>query len=265
MALKGELKISANIQIVTLEKPDLDCPILIQGLPGLGFIGKFAVDFLVDQLKPAKFAELYSSQIALPDGDVGVKVELDSTYTLPKYEFYAYNDKKPHIILLTGDTQPRVWGQYNIAQNVLNFVEEFGCRTLVALGGYALQRRDTNIIYAVASDITTVNDLKEKFKVKPAQAGMIKGAFGVMLGLGKSRSMKCFGLLGATAGKYPDLQAARRVIQLVASMFDLPVDVRKMDKQIEDMESRVKRFKDISATSLTREGQDEGAQRRYIT
>ena len=94
---------------------------------------------------------------------------------------------------------------------------------------------------------------------------MIKGAFGVMLGLGKSRSMKCLGLLGATAGKHPDLQAAKRVIQLVASMFDLRVDVSEMDKRIEDMESRVKRFRDISTTSIAREGKDEETQRRYIT
>ena len=252
------------MQIIELARPVLDKPILMQGLPGLGFIGKIAVDFLIDQLKPIKLAELYSSQIGLPDGDIGIKVELNSTYTLPKYEFYAYTKTKPHIILLTGDTQPRPWGQYSIAKEVLDFVEDFGCKTLIALGGYALQKRDTNVIYAVASEPETVNDLK-KFNVKPAQSGMIKGAFGVMLGLGKGRSMKCLGLLGATVGRYPDLQAARNIIQLVANMFDLSINLSEMDKKIEDMEDRVKRFRDINATLPERGSQDEGTRQGYIT
>lgn len=241
-------------------------PILIQGLPGLGFVGKIVVDFLIDQLKPAKFAELYSPNIALPDGDVGVTVELDSTFTLPKYEFYAYTEKKPHVILLTGDTQPSPWGQYNVAKSVLDFVEGFGCRTMVALGGYATQRREMDIVYAVASESSMVTELKEKFSVQPAQSGMIKGAFGVMLGLGKGRNLRCFGLLGATVGTYPDLRASRNVIRMIASMFDLPVVLSDMDKKIEDMESRVKRFRDISRTAPTREGQEGGEPPRgYIT
>lgn len=224
------------------------------------------MDFLIDQLKPIKFAELYSPNIALPDGDVGVTVELDSTFTLPKYEFYAYMKKKPHVILLTGDTQPNPWGQYNVAKCVLDFVENLGCKSLVALGGYAIQRREMNIVYAVASESNMVNELKEKFNVQPAQSGMIKGAFGVMLGLGKERNIKCLGLLGATVGTYPDLRASRNVIRMVANMFDLPVVLNDMDKKIEDMESRVKRFREVSRTIPTREEQENGEPPRgYIT
>ncbi|MCJ7761578.1 PAC2 family protein [Candidatus Bathyarchaeota archaeon] len=260
------MKISSNTQIIEIIRPNLEDPILIQGLPGLGFVGKIVVDFLIDQLKPTKFAELYSPNIALPDGDVGVTVELDSTFTLPKYEFYAYTNNKPHVILLTGDTQPNPWGQYNIAKSVLDFVEGFKCRTVVAVGGYALQRREMEIVYAVGSEPSIVSDLKEKFNVQPAQSGMIKGAFGVTLGLGKGRNLKCLGLLGATVGTYPDLRASRNVIRMVASMFDLPVVLSDIDKKIEDMDSRVKRFKDINRTIPTGEGQEAGEPPRgYIT
>ena len=230
----------------------------------MGLIGKIALDFLIDQLKPTKFAELYSSQIALPDGDIGVTVELNSTYSLPKYEFYAYTKNKLQIILLTGDTQPRPWGQYNVARKVLDFVTKFGCNTLIVLGGYALQRRNKNVIYAVASEPEMVNDLK-KFDVLPAQSGIIKGAFGIMLGLGKSRNMKCIGLLGATVGKYPDLQAARNIIQLIAKMFDIPINISEMDKRIEDMESRVKEFNNIRTAIPEKGSQEEDTRQGYIT
>lgn len=219
---------------------------------------------MIDQLKPTKFAEFYSSYIALPDGDVGVKVELDSTFTLPRYEFYAYT-KKPNLILLTGDTQPTPWGQYNVAKSVLSFAEGFGCKTLVALGGYALRRQGADVIYAVASDPTMVNDLREKFNVQPAQSGMIKGAFGVLLGLGRGRNLNCLGLLGATAGAYPDLLAARNVVRLVSSLFDLPIDLSGMEKKIEDMESRVKRLRTIGVTPPAGEGRETSIPHGYIS
>jgi len=231
-------------------------------LPGIGFVGKIALDFLIDQLKPKKIAELYSPHIGLPDGGVGVQVELDSTYTIPKYEIYAY-EESPHIILLTGDAQPRRAGQYKAAWNVLDFVSGFGCRTLIALGGYATQRSKAKNIYAVASDQSVRDELKTKFNVQFAQSGMIKGAIGVMLGLGKSRNMKCLGLLSATTGSYPDLQASRILIQLIAEMFKLPVDLTEMDKKITDMESRMEEFRIINVPPLT--NQDTRSSHGYIT
>jgi len=227
-------------------------------------VGKIVVDFMIDQFKPEKFAELYSSNIALPDGDVGVSVELDGTFTLPKYEFYAYKNSQTHLILLTGDAQPRQWGQYSVAKSVLDFVEVLGCHSLMAVGGYALSKPDTSIIYGVASEPETVTELK-KFNVQPAQTGMIKGAFGVMLGLGKARNMKCVGLLGSTVGTYPDLRTARNVLQVITSMFDLAIDFNELDSRIDDLENKVKRFKDLSGITLTKESQEGGLSRGYIT
>lgn len=258
------LKTSSNVFIIETVRPALDNPILIQGLPGLGFVGKIAVDFLIDQLKPVKFAEVYSSYITLPDGDVGINVEFDSTFTIPKYELYAYTKNKPHFILLTGDIQPRSWGQYNVARNILDFIESFGCETLVALGGYALRRRSEEI-YAVASDPSMIDDLKKKFKVKPARSGMIKGAFGVMLGLGKGRNLKCLGLLGATVSAYPDLKASKNIVQLISKMFELNISFKEMDKKIKDMESRVKIFKDIRKDIPVRGRKEEEVPQGYIS
>ncbi len=78
--------------------------------------------------------------------------------------------------------------------------------------------------------------------------------------------MRCFGLLGATVGTHPDLRASRNVIRMIASMFDLPVVLNEMDKKIEDMESRVKRFRDINRSPSIRERQEGGEPPRgYIT
>src|SRR5216683_5630561 len=50
-----------DTRIHELSKAELKEPVLIQGLPGLGYVGKVAVDYFIEKLKPKKFAELYSS------------------------------------------------------------------------------------------------------------------------------------------------------------------------------------------------------------
>lgn len=46
--------------IVMKTKIELDNPILIEGLPGLGIVGKISTRYLIKQLKTKKLAELYS-------------------------------------------------------------------------------------------------------------------------------------------------------------------------------------------------------------
>jgi uncharacterized protein (TIGR00162 family) len=218
--------------------------ILIQGLPGLGFVGKIAADFLIDQLKPVKIAELYSSYIALPDGDLGVRVELDGTYELPKYEFYAYGRESQSLVILTGEIQPVSWGQYAVATRILDYACKLGCDTVVALGGHILQGRRSDIVYAIGGSKQIVEEL-QKQRMQLAQSGAVKGAFGVLLGLAQRRDIRCFGLLGATSGTYPDLGAARNVLRVLANMYRLPIELEEIDKRIQDMESRVKRFQEF--------------------
>ncbi|MEM2539346.1 MAG: PAC2 family protein, partial [Candidatus Bathyarchaeia archaeon] len=50
--------------IIEKEEVELKNPILIEGLPGLGMVGKIAVKYLIKQLKARKFAELYSPHFA---------------------------------------------------------------------------------------------------------------------------------------------------------------------------------------------------------
>jgi len=238
---------SQNVFVSEIYKPNLVNPILIQGLPGLGFVGKIAVDFLIDQLKPKKIADLYSTYIGLPDGDMGVRVELDGTFMLPKYEFYAYTETEPNLLFLTGDIQPAAWGQYNVANAILDFACRQGCNIVLCLGGYSIQGRRMDQVYTIGDNLKTVEELRQLQGVQLAQSGAVKGAFGVLLGLAKQREVKCFGLLGATPGTHPDLRAARNVLRVLAKVYRLPIELTDIDRKVEEMEGRVKKFREFQS------------------
>jgi uncharacterized protein len=257
----GDTKIQ---QIASMSLKD---PILIQGLPGLGYVGKVGVDYFIEKLKPQKIAELYSSYLLFPDGNLGINISEDGTYSLPKYEFYAYNEREPHAIFLTGDSQPSVTGQYEVASMVLDYAQQLGGKMVFTMGGYGTRAaNESGVVYAVVGD-SVLGDRLKKLGAKLAKGGAVTGAAGVILGIGRQRGMQCAGLLGATSGVYPDLEAARAVIQMLTGLVGMPVELAGIDVEIEDLRKKMEKIHRPEPEEA-REGEEKGGEEdkgRYIT
>ena len=54
------IELIMNVEIKTLKSFDSPEFTLVCGLPGVAYIGKMAVDYLIQQLKAEKIAEIYS-------------------------------------------------------------------------------------------------------------------------------------------------------------------------------------------------------------
>ena len=78
-----------------LEKPRLKNPILIEGLPGIGNVGRIAASYLIKELKAKKFAELYSHYF-LPL----VILQENASVHLLKCELYYKKAKDRDIVFL---------------------------------------------------------------------------------------------------------------------------------------------------------------------
>ena len=86
-----------------LFKPNIKEPILVEGLPGFGNIGRLTARLLVDFCGGKRFLELYSPYF--PDY---VVINSQGVCRPPRYEFYAASTRDKDLIVLTGDTQPSV-------------------------------------------------------------------------------------------------------------------------------------------------------------
>src|SRR3989337_2188340 len=90
-----------NIVIRYLDHPKLDDPIFIEGLPGIGNVGKLAAEHLKDELKGVKFAEVVSKYFP-PQ----VLVQEDGLIKLVNNEFYyVKRPGKRDLVLLVSDYQ----------------------------------------------------------------------------------------------------------------------------------------------------------------
>ncbi|MBI4019783.1 MAG: proteasome assembly chaperone family protein [Candidatus Aenigmarchaeota archaeon] len=260
--------------IKVFEKPKLNNPLLIEGLPGVGNIGRVAVGYMIEELKAKKFAHLYSEHF-FPF------VMLHENYQihLLKNEFYYWKAKRPgqrDLILLVGDCQslsPN--GHYEVIEKILDFVQELGVKEIFTIGGIATgEVEDTPKTLGAVTD----KELLAKYKrfnidfTAGKKVGYIVGAAGLLVGLGKERGMKGVTLLGETSG-FPivtDPKAAEVVLNTITKILGLRIGMGKLEQRVKEMESFIKKVEALQRKALTQMGKDDRApvkeeeQLRYI-
>ena len=219
-------------------KPHLKKPILIEGLPGIGNVGKLAVEHLIDSMKAKKFAELYCK-----DFPPQVFINPDGTISLVNNEFYYWKAKKKNqrdLILLTGDYQGlSSQGQYELVEKILDIAEEFGVEEVFTLGGYGLghEVRDPKVLCAT-TDKNLVKVMKKHGAVfkKNEPGGGIVGASGLLLGLGKLRGITGTCFMGETPGYLVDPKSAKAVLKVLMSVTNINVSLSALERKAREIE-----------------------------
>ncbi len=241
---------TAWTKIFLLQEHRFEKPVLVQGLPGLGFVGKLAVNYLIDELKLEKFAELHSTYLTLLDGNTGININSNGTFFLPKLEFYSYTKNNPNVIFLTGDTQPNIYGQYEVTEYILDFAQKYGCKEVIATGGFQTPiDKELGKVYGVYNNLHLKETL-QKLDVTLTQSGSITGACGIILGLSDQRKIDSIGLLGATKGEYPDMQASKQVLKILCNLLNIKLDMTRMDKEIDDMKNKLENLHKLQTETL---------------
>jgi uncharacterized protein (TIGR00162 family) len=241
------------------EKPKLNNPILIEGLPGIGFIANIATLHLIRELKAQRFAEIHSASFQ----DLAIATETGSTRS-PMNELYYYEDPggARDLIIWYGNTQAlTTFGQYELCGRVLDTAEALGCRFLITLGGFRQEEvRVPPQIYCAATDAETLNRvlaLGTKIMV-----GQIFGIAGLLVGLGRLRGLKGFSLLVDTLGTHPDADATRSALTTLNKFLNFNVDLSRVDTAAEETKKTLESFGLIR--SVTEEKKKEEQQLRWF-
>jgi uncharacterized protein (TIGR00162 family) len=195
--------------------PGLEKPVFVQGLPGLGNVGKIAAELLIKFCGAKPFAEFYSP--SFPDY---VSVNAKGICRLPRYEFYAAPMERNDFVIMTGDTQPSfedVVAHYEICSEILNFVEKLGCSFIVTVGGVPLAEEKAQV-YVAATSPRLAAEFMEKGAVIYSK-GRIVGAAGLTLALAKEHNIDGICILGATTGFRADRGAGFAVFKFLMKAF----------------------------------------------
>lgn len=241
------------------EKPKLNDPVLIEGLPGIGFVANIATLHLIGELKAKRFAEIVSASFQ----DLAVTTETGGARS-PLNELYYYKRKNGgrDLVIWYGNTQAlTTFGQYELVGKVLNLAQELGCRFVISIGGY--KKDEVQQLPAIYSAATDQKTMKEALELgTKVMVGHIFGVAGLLIGLARLRNLKGFAILVDTLGMYPDANAARHALTIVGKYLDLNVDLSKLDVTADQTKKALESFGLIR--NLAEEKKKEQQQMRWF-
>ncbi len=210
-------------------------PILIEGLPGVGNVGKIAVEYLIDALNAKKLYEMRSNE--MPHY---VFVNESNLIELPSIEIYSAKIKGRNILLLSGDVQPTTENScHSFCNTLIEAFEKTKGKEIITLGGIALQEvPDDPSMYFTANN----KDMLKKYahgrkteKQLHEFIGPIVGVTGLLPGLAGRKRIPAITMLVETFENpgYIGLNEARKVVKHLNKKLNLNLNEKKIDKELE--------------------------------
>jgi uncharacterized protein (TIGR00162 family) len=224
------------------KRPNLKNPILITGLPGIGNVGKVAVDFIVEELKAKKVCTF--SSYTFPHS---VFVNENNLVELPTIAlYYKKMGGKNDLLLLAGDVQPSdEVSCYEFSDRLLDIATELKTKKIVTLGGIGLHSIPKKPkVYCTGNSKKMIKDFKKGIDVDDRLYGVvgpIVGVSGLLLGLSQKREVEAVSLLAETFGHpmYLGVKGAREILKILNHKLKLHINLKELDKEIKELEKEI--------------------------
>ena len=217
-------------------RPEFENLIFIEGLPGVGNVGKIAADFISYKLNSKRLASIVSSDLPAQ-----VFVDENSCVYSANNELWYVKDVNGHdIIFLEGEFQGLTpQGQYEICRYIFDRIIQYDPKMIITLGGYGLGE-----VVEHPRVIGAVNDsrLKSEFEkdgvtfIAGEPQGGIVGAAALFLTFANEYDIDAACLMGETSGFIVDHKSASCVVDVLCKFLGIELDTSEMQEDIKQVE-----------------------------
>lgn len=252
--------------IKEIEGVELNNPIVLEGLPGIGFVGKFVVDQIIKHKNATKFAELKSDYFP-PQ----VTMKSNGLIEHMKNEFYYIKDlgeDKQDVILLTGNTQGSDFeGQISITKVLIEYFEDLNASKIITLGGLGVgDLVDKSRVFVAANNLEMIDQALqiENTQIRKDEGGAIIGASGLLLYYAEEKDIPALCLMGETPGFFVDAMAAKAVMQVLTQLLKFDVNQEEIDEQIEITNQRIEETQKLPPFVMEQQLQSSQDDLQYI-
>ncbi|MFA4861805.1 proteasome assembly chaperone family protein [Methanoregula sp.] len=210
-------------------------PLFIEGLPGIGQVGKLVAEYMIHMLGAEKIGEIHS--IYLPP-----QVILDETglARLARNELFLFRGEGKDLIFLVGDHQSTSnEGHYLLADAYCDIAVELKAKRIYTLGGFGVGHLVNEPRVLGAMNRAELRPELEAAGVRfdrEEPGGGIIGAAGLMLGMSAERGIDAVCLMGETSGYLVDPMAAASVLAILSKLIGVPVDLTRLNERASEME-----------------------------
>jgi len=216
-------------------------PVFIEGLPGIGNVGKVVVDYLIEKLNAKKIGSLFSYD--LPNS---VFVNSKNLVQLPSIDLFHVVIKNKDFLFLTGDAQPSTErASYELSETIISFLDGLATKEIITLGGIGLEEiPDKPKVFVTGNNKSLIKELsvvganKKIFGI----VGPIVGVSGLLLGLTK---IPAGALLVETFAHpmYIGLKEAKELMKVISKKYSFKIDYKDLDEEISLVEEELETSK----------------------
>jgi len=229
-------------KIIFLKKTRPKSAILFTGLPGIGLVGKIAIDHLIMQLKPEKIAEIVSDSFPPSIRTQGAILDLI------KDEIYYVKVAGKEFLFLAGPVQPTLdfragsaQEHFEFAEAIVKAVKELNAREVYTLAGLDIRERRMNShpkVIIAATSKKVLESWKEVGVVVDKNEGLISGAAGLIIGIAKQNGIEGACLMGETSSQLylGDHGSAKAMLELLVKKFKFKLNLAELEKEAKNIE-----------------------------
>lgn len=230
-------------KVVFLKKSRPKSAVLFTGLPGIGLVGKIAIDHLITQLKPEKIAEVVSDSFP-----PSVRTQ-NAILELIKDEIYHARLGGRDFLFLAGPVQPTLdfragsaQEHFEFAEAIVKAVKELNVREVYTLAGLDIRERRMNSqprIVIAATSKKVLDSWKDLGVVADKNEGLISGAAGLIIGIAKQHGIEGACLMGETSSQLylGDHGSAKAMLELLVKKFRFKLNLSELEKEAKNIES----------------------------
>ncbi|MHA1409108.1 MAG: PAC2 family protein [Candidatus Odinarchaeia archaeon] len=216
--------------------------ICVQGMPGIALSGKFAVDYIVDNIGAEKLTDIFfydfPPQVTIKQG----------LMLLPSISMYYFFNEKNEVdlIFLTGDFQPLTYYGVNLLSNILvKELQNYGVALLLSLGASAVNVpvKEPDVFVSSTSK-ELLDELLKKLNVKTFTDGIITGMNGFLPGIITELTDVKSAVFLAQACRYLpyDYYSSKKLISTISKYLSLTIDFTEINKKVAEMDETIKKL-----------------------
>lgn len=238
---------------VTVHRDDieLDDPVLIEGLPGLGLVGKIAVDHLVDTYGMPHYASCHCDglpEVAVYDAD-GPGIE-------PPVRIHV--DQERNLLALQSDIPISPSAAAEFASCVTAWFDEVDALPIFVTGTQRDGQEATDVFgISTGGAEAHLDGLDVK---TPGERGVVSGPTGALLYQAGQQNLESLGFIVEASPQFPDPAAAKVLLEhAVEPIADIDVDTDQLVERAQEISEAKERL-----ARQMQEAGDEGSQAQPI-
>lgn len=231
---------------------DAENPIFIEGLAGIGHVGRNVVSYIADHTDAEHVGSVHSHHFppfAMVEDDKTVETIKNTIYQVSR-------DDNRDLVILEGNAQASTpQGHHEVAEKIMDIVDDCDASELITVGGYGQGDviEDPSVFSVTTSE-------KQKEEVESAGAtfdhdvGQIVGVSGLLLARGKENGYEGTCFLGETPGfLLSDPKSTEEVLKVLEQYLDLDLDHSDLDEKVEESQQVLEKIQNLKQSDSGRE------------